>query len=202
MKRFFIQIPLASLLLVLFMHNITFDEMKSNADKWFEKGESSHKTGNYIDAIAAYGKSIELNPKTANVYYNRGVAHHALGNYRQAIKDYNMLIKLNPQFALAYYHRADAYYNIGNHNQAAKDYEKAIELNPNIERPVDDVTKSIRSLDKAVRANPKNASAYFNRGIIYYDIGSDDLAIKDLRIAARLGHKEARDFLTNQKVAR
>ena len=33
--------------------------------------------------------------------------------------------------------------------------------------------------DRALKANPKLADAYFNRGNAYYDLGQNDQAIKD-----------------------
>ena len=56
------------------------------------RGLTLGKVGNHQEAINAYNKAIQLNPKDAEAYGNRGVAYSKLGNYQQAIKDYNKAI--------------------------------------------------------------------------------------------------------------
>ena len=147
-----------------------------NATEWFEKGYELDISGNYTDAEKAYSKAIELNPRDSVAYYNRGNAYYKLGNYQQAIKDYNRAIELNPQYANAHYNRGTAYSNIGDYQQAIKDYNKAIELNPQYEK------------------------AYYNRGVTYAKLGNTKLAIENLKIAARLGDKEAQDYLRSKGI--
>ena len=58
--------------------------------------------GKNQEALEAFTKAIELNPKYAEAYNNRGIAHLKLGNYQQAIRDYDKAIKLDPKNAMAY----------------------------------------------------------------------------------------------------
>ena len=59
---------------------------------WFEKGYKFGIAGNHKEALNAFNKAIELNPKFALAYGNRGVAYSDLGNYQQAINDYTKAI--------------------------------------------------------------------------------------------------------------
>ena len=70
-----------------------------SAVEWFEKGYKLYESGNNSDAVKAYSKAIELEPRAATAYYNRGLAYHKLSNTEQAIKDLNKAIELNPQYA-------------------------------------------------------------------------------------------------------
>jgi tetratricopeptide (TPR) repeat protein len=45
---------------------------------------------------------------------------------------------------------------------------------------------TVKEGDEAVRRNPKDAEAYFNRGCEYYDKGDYDRAIADYTEALRL----------------
>jgi len=141
------------------------------AIEWFEKGYAFCTSGDYRNAINAYTKSIEFNPKYASTYNNRGYAHDKLGNHKQAIKDYNKAIVLDSVDAVAYNNRGCAYIELGNYRKAIKDFNKAIELNPNY------------------------AVAYNNRGCAYFDLGNHRQFYKDIKTAARLGYKVAQDAL-------
>ena len=55
--------------------------------------------GKYQEAIEAYTKAIELDPKYAVAYYGRGLIYVVLGDYRQAIRDYDKAIELDPKDA-------------------------------------------------------------------------------------------------------
>lgn len=57
-----------------------------------------------------------------------------------------------------------------------------------------------KDYDKVIELNPKDANAYFNRGIAYQKLGSDNNMKQDAKIAARLGYKEAQDFLRSEGI--
>jgi tetratricopeptide (TPR) repeat protein len=147
-----------------------------SATEWFEKGCELSKSGNYTDAVKAFSRAIELNPQDAVAYYNRGVIYHMLGNTQQAINDYNKAIELNQQHADFYYNRGNAYVELGNYQQAINDYNNTIELNPKYEK------------------------AYYNRGIAYFNIDNRRLGIENAKMAARLGFKEAQDYLRSKGI--
>jgi tetratricopeptide (TPR) repeat protein len=123
---------------------------------------------------SSYGKKLLEN--MGMKYMNRGNAYSDLSNYKQAIKDYSKAIELNPKSDISYYNRGIAYYKLGNKNKAISDYSKAIEV------------------------NPLYAHAYFIRGLFYGSLGNRNQADKDCKIAARLGHKEAQDYLTEKGI--
>ena len=99
-----------------------------SATEWFERGYKLGKSGNNSDAVKAFSKAIELNPRYAKAYYNRGVVYGKLGNDQQAIKDYNKAIELDPRDASAYGNRGVSYHNLGNDQQAIADIKIAARL--------------------------------------------------------------------------
>jgi len=56
-----------------------------NATEWVQRGLSLVKSGNYNEAMEAYTKAIELDPKLVKAYIFRCIVYDKLGNYRQAI---------------------------------------------------------------------------------------------------------------------
>jgi tetratricopeptide (TPR) repeat protein len=131
----------------------SFADVKTSS--WVEKGVALVIEGKYNEAIEAFNKAIELNPKDAVAYNNRGAAYGQIGNYKQQIEDSSKALQLNPKDAVAFNNRGVAYGELGNYEQEIEDCTKAIEL------------------------NPKLAVAYYHRGVAYQKLGNRKQAIKD-----------------------
>src|SRR6185503_920394 len=56
------------------------------------------------------------------------------------------------------------------------------------------LAEAVREYDKVIKAHPKLAEAYFNRGNAYYDLGLDQQAIKDYSQVIRLNPKDAEAY--------
>ena len=172
-----------------------------SATDWFEKGYAHNEAKEYQDAVNAYTRAIELNPKDAKAYNNRGNAYNRLGNYQQAIANYNRAIKLDPKLAMAYNNRGIAYKNLGNYNQAIADYTKAIELDPKDAKAytnrgaayggLGNYNKVIADCTRAIKLDPKYAMAYNNRGVAYDLLGNHNQAIANYNRAIELDPEDA-----------
>jgi tetratricopeptide (TPR) repeat protein len=181
-----------------------------SAIEWFEKGKVFYQSENHNEAINAYSRAIELNPKLAKGYNGRGAAYAKLGNYQQAIRDFDKAIKLNPKYAFAYNNRGKTYNILGKYQQAIRDCDKAIKLSPkdafaynsrgNVYDSLGKYQQAIRDYDKAIELNPKGELAYKGRGTAYSMFGKPESAINDWKIAARLGDKPTQDFLRKEGI--
>ena len=78
-------ILVALLITVGCAYNKTIDGF--NANEWFEMGRQASIDNRLDNALDAYNKAIELDPKVAKTYINRGRLYYYLGNYNQAIAD-------------------------------------------------------------------------------------------------------------------
>ncbi|HVO67006.1 MAG TPA: tetratricopeptide repeat protein [Syntrophales bacterium] len=134
---------------------------------WVDKGVALVMEGKYNEAINAFDKAIEQNPRDAVAYNNRGAAYGQLGNYKQQIEDSNKAIELNPEDAVAYNNRGVAHGELGDYEQEIEDCTKAIELNPNL------------------------AVAYYHRSMAYYKLGNRKQAAKDKNKAYALNPKRS-----------
>jgi tetratricopeptide (TPR) repeat protein len=179
-----------------------------NATEWLERGHKLGISGNYADAIKAYSKVIELNPRDLTAYVNRGTAYAFLGNYQQAIQDYNKAIELNPQDTATtnapYFNRGTAYTFLGNYQQAIKDYSKAIELEPReamayLSRGscyvnLGNYQQAIKDYDKAIELEPQNTRLYHYRGACFGKLGNYQQAIADYNKAIQLNPQLAESY--------
>jgi tetratricopeptide (TPR) repeat protein len=98
-----------------------------NAWESYETGLQLRREGKYREAISAFNKSIEHNPKYMH-FFQRGRDYIALKQYRNAINDFSTAINLNPDIRNAYFYRGKAYRKIGKKKKGMKDIKKAANL--------------------------------------------------------------------------
>jgi tetratricopeptide (TPR) repeat protein len=113
------------ILSILFAYDAAF---ASASKEWVKKGNVHAKAGRHREAIKAYTKAIEKNPKDKVAYGNRGNSYFELGDYKNAIKDYTTVIKLAPKNSFVYYNRALAYYRSGNQKQGLSDMKTSAKM--------------------------------------------------------------------------
>ena len=94
----------------------------------------------YLDAIDAYSRAININTNDAILYYSRGLARAGVNRHLKAIEDFTMAINLDENMENAYLERAHSQLSIALIDEAVLD------------------------LDAAEKINPKNANIYFLRG--------------------------------------
>lgn len=152
---------------------------EKEAMKWTAKGRQMLREGKYLEAVDAFNKSIELNPRSAFTFYSRGNGFTCLHIYRRAIMDFDTAIRLDPEHVDAYYHRARMYVRLDNREQAIKDYDKVIELKPG-----------------HVRAYEERGSA----GQAYEKLGNNQQSVEDCIVAAKSGLSEAQQFLMEKGI--
>src|SRR5262249_12575522 len=75
----------------------------------YDQAVNLHRAGKFKEAIAAYDKAIQADPKSARAFVGRGEAYARLGQTERAVKDFDQAIKLSPKTAEGYYYRGNAY---------------------------------------------------------------------------------------------
>lgn len=96
----------------------------------YDKGAQLLREGRQRDAVTAFDKAIQLDPRSADAYLGRGIAYNEMGQNERALKDYDAALALNPQSVEIYFNRGNAYSDLGQHERALKDYDEAIRLSP------------------------------------------------------------------------
>ncbi len=163
---------------------LSSDSLKENSSK--EKGsplwEAIQKTNMQLfsEAIVAYTRLIEQNPKSAVAYFARGLnsckeaelirqfdAKNANEKYEKALQDFSKAVQLEPSFAFAYYDRAYVRCQLQDFNGAEKDCGLCIQADQYI------------------------ADAYFNRGLLLLYMRDKLNACENFSKASELGLVES-----------
>ncbi len=113
--------------------------------------------------------------KDASYYIGQGNLFSFYGNDKAAIKNYKKAIELDPR-------SSEAYFQMGMSYGELKDYQKALS-----------------SINKAIELNPQKGLYYYGRGRIYLisENGDKDRAIEEFKKAAKLGDRDAQNYLKN-----
>ncbi len=138
-----------------------------DAKKYYEQGLEQAQSGNFIEAIKLFSKSIELQPEDYYSWYNRGIAKSMLNLYEDALPDFEQTVKLAPDYKKGYLNRGTTKKRLTDYDGALADYTYAIKLDFNY------------------------SDAYYNRGLVYDMLGKKDSACADFNKSNELGMKNA-----------
>jgi tetratricopeptide (TPR) repeat protein len=122
----------------------------TNRKDYFGLGNLFYSNGYMRDAIAAYSKAIEANPKNSTVYFMRARVKGDQDNLEGAIADYDIAITLNPQSDGAYINRAVDKFRLKDKNGSLQDFRSAARIYKATGNTADfeDTMRRIRNLFK------------------------------------------------------
>jgi tetratricopeptide (TPR) repeat protein len=174
---------------------------------YMQRGRSQFSGGDYQAAFRDYGKAIELQPNDYFSYIGRGTMNSALGKASAALADLNQAITFmpaaSPYKSLLYMSRGLVQFSGGDLNGAIADWTASI--NANIPGKTDpgiiaqsymgralasarakNLPKAISDMGQLIELQPKNATAFYNRGEFYIQAGDPQRALLDLNQAIAL----------------
>ncbi len=114
------------------------------------------------DAMAAYGKAIDLDPSLAEAHNQIGILLHRQGKLPQAIAQLEQAIRANPDLPVSYN-------NLGLIYREMREPEKAR-----------------RILETGITMSPKSAVLHNSLGSLCYDLGETQVAIRSFEKALSL----------------
>lgn len=194
------QIPLSIICMtfaVCFAHNISAQEPKLGTPKYDKRtaeglteAQAAYNDGlarqaaNDLDgAIAAYTRSLTLDPYNPEARNNRGKARLDRGDAKGAIEDFTESIRFSPDAYEGYYNRGTARLDAGEHAGAITDFTRSLELKPDdsqalhnrgiAQRALKRTREAIADYTRAIEITPAPDYIY-NRAVAYEE--TDDLA--------------------------
>ncbi len=190
-------------------------------DCYIKRARAYEEIGNFQFALNDYRKAIEavrdIPLFAGHAYDKMAKLYTSLGIYKEAIYIYTNLVKIHLSqndrgdgLGYCYTQLGNINADIGNYAEALTNYDKAIDLKPlnsflymvraGIYLDLKKYSQAIKDFDKAIELMPAESIAYYYRGLAFVDSGKFKQGIDDIKIAARLGHKEAQEKLKELKI--
>jgi len=170
-------------------------------DYYIDRGNLLHRLGRLEEARADYETAMRVGPPFPEAYYNRAEILFALGDHDGALADLDYALELDPGFVDAYVNRAGLLAARGEYGRARADAERGLALAPanpyllcvlgQIEMAEDRAEAARRAFDGALRHDPSLAAAWANRGMLAFETGDLDGAVRDLSRAVELTRANA-----------
>jgi len=165
-------------------------------------GLARYHLGHYEQAIASYQQLIQLNPTDYRAQYNLGAAEAALGQHEMAIAYYTQALAATPEQpnAIIYRDRGVSYLLTADYDSAVNDLNTAVELAPTdlwarFDRGCayhrsKNFILALQDFDWVLAQDAQMAKAYFNEGVVHAQMGHMQVAISNLRQAAKFFKSE------------
>jgi tetratricopeptide (TPR) repeat protein len=181
--------------------------LKSSYYAYMQRGRSQFSAGDYQAAFQDYGKALALQPNDYFSYIGRGTMNAALGKSPAALEDLNQAIKYmpaaSPYQSLLYMSRGLVKFAAADLNGAIADWTASINANSSGKTDSNiiaqsymgralayarskNLPKAIADMGQLIELQPKNASAFYNRGEFYIQAGDPQRALLDLNQAIAL----------------
>ena len=110
------------------------DENQRGIIDWFVIGLDYEDKDDYINALDAYGRSIDLNPYHAQTHFKRGMMLYHLGRFEEAIESFNNTISHYPSFEKSYLYKALSLKSLNYNNEALKILKSFLDINPSSQK--------------------------------------------------------------------
>jgi len=170
--------PVLILTILLASRFVTWDAIRGadrQAQIYIQEGSAALRSWKLPQAINAFTRAIEIEPKYAEAYVKRGLAYYRSAQYETAIADYTETLKLKRYQADAYASRGDAYQSLGDMQRAIEDYSASLKqrFSPHVIQKRAEtyfkqgsVQKALADYDDLIKRKP-TAMAYYGRGNVY-----------------------------------
>lgn len=120
---------------------------------WTNLGNLYFDTGKYNQAIAAYTKSLALNPDNANVMTDLGIMYRRTGRPQKAIEAFDKAAKIDPRQETALYDKGIVLmHDLKDIPGAVKAWEALLKRNPAATSPTG---QPIKTLVETLKKNMK-----------------------------------------------
>ncbi len=177
-----------------------------NGGAWFNLGVGLDYSGQEEEAISAYERAIQIEPRP--MYYNNlGDVYDALGRGDEAIAAYEQAIELDPAYAWPYHNLGQIYAERGDYELALDFYQQAIDHHQSDkDRAVSwddfgDANAALGNYEEAITAyrwagvlNPKYAPPWYGLGNVYSALGQYPGAIDAYQRAILLDPAKAQAY--------
>jgi len=165
----------------------------------FNLGVAYYSQREYLKAIQAYQRVIELDPTYGEAYNNQGIIYQEVGDFDRAFQAYQKSIEVNPRYEKAYNNLGILLLLKDRYEESREAFQKALAINSsNIESHVNlgvlfkkqgQFDKAVEHYQKAISLNPLSGETHYNIGLLYEQLENFDFAITHYQRFIQLSSK-------------
>ena len=96
------------------------------ASAWHSKGDTLMSQGKYRDAVDAYNRAAEIDPKDRLTWMMMAFATDQIGWYNRSLEAYDAVLALDADSSSAMYGKADALYRLRRFNESLQAFDAAL----------------------------------------------------------------------------
>jgi len=100
------------------------------ASAWHSKGDALMSQGKYREAVDAYNRAAEIDPKDRWTWMMMAFATDQIGWYNRSLEAYDAVLALDADSSSAMYGKADALYRLRRFNESLQAFDAALKANP------------------------------------------------------------------------
>ncbi|HID55141.1 TPA: tetratricopeptide repeat protein [Candidatus Poribacteria bacterium] len=180
---------------------------KREAKLAYNEGVSLQRDERYEEAIEAFKKALQLDPKMKRAYLNAAFCLSRLDNPEGAIEMLNKALEADPDFFEAHFNLGVIYLEMGRPRQAIEPLRRAVKLKPKSAEGRYNLgialyrsgmfEEASGEFEAAVKLAPWWADAHYNLAMSYLKQGRRKKAISELKAALRTnpGHRKSKESL-------
>ncbi len=171
-----------------FLSLLESQEYKQTAEALYRKGESLYNLSKYFDALKAFDKALEVDPKHFLSLFEKGRTLTAIGSFEEAIEIFKEAEKIDPDQENIYTNIGHCLNELRRYSEALPYLDKELKMNPN---NVAALTNKVRSLgnlgkhlegrkvsERILQINPLDDMTWNNIGASYGELGDYERAIE------------------------
>ncbi len=124
-------------------------------------------------ALEILTEACQLSSDSASAHSNRGIALERLGNHTEAKKEFELAVKHDPIKRKYFENHARVSLTLGKTDEAIDDYVgiTSVSNTKASSAPSKDVNRILEQFDKLIKLNPKDATNFYNRGVVNFSQG-------------------------------
>ncbi|MEK7487525.1 MAG: protein kinase [Planctomycetota bacterium] len=178
----------------------------------FNKANDFYWSQEFLKALSAYTKVLEINSKYIEAYIGRAQTKFQMKDFKGGMADFQLAIQIDPKNHLVFHERALLKMNsLNDPGGALKDFDQAILLKPywhsymqrgNLKRALKDIQGALDDFSEAIKLNPFHEWGYNQRGNVEFELKQFNEAIEDYSKAILLQSNYVDAFLNRGNAKR
>ncbi len=178
---------------------------RRNEELFILRGDLNYRQENFRRAVEDYDRALRLNPGNFSVYPRRALAYSKSGMYEEAKEDMMFYLEYFSEDDHAWYTMGIINMESGKYLDALRNLNRALEMEKSHPEYYLARGKSYyhartfkyanNDLSMALDLDPKNAEAYYMKGLTAVELGDNEMACFCFERAYKYGKREAFNYI-------